>query len=189
MAMVRRPRRWPLHVKAGILHAISLASAAIVVAHGTIDGCRRLAARLDQATQEIALLREELDITDGRRMRSKSRRRPHYSPNQRLRILQLRAAVPSALPQRWPFGWWVAIVPQTRWVCRVSLAAHIRGDAGCSRSGDREARIPAALHRHRQGLAVQVSVAGGVSDARSGLDSANSVNPAASRSPNGSSAR
>jgi putative transposase len=64
----------------------------LAVAHGTIENRRRQVARLDQATQEIALLREEPDIKDGRWTRSKSRRRPHYSPTQRLRILQLRAA-------------------------------------------------------------------------------------------------
>src|SRR5262245_51112678 len=53
---------------------------------------RRLQVQLDQATTEIALLREELSIKDGRWERSRSRRRPHYMPSQRMRILQLRAA-------------------------------------------------------------------------------------------------
>ena len=89
---IRLPRQWPRHVKSGILHAIGLASAAIVAAHGRAAGRRRLVAELEQARQEIALLREELDIKDGRWSRSRTRRRPHYSPTQRLRILQLRAA-------------------------------------------------------------------------------------------------
>lgn len=38
------------------------------------------------------LLREELSIKDARWERSRSRRRPHYLPTQRMRILQLRAA-------------------------------------------------------------------------------------------------
>ena len=38
------------------------------------------------------MLREELSIKDGRWERSRSRRRPHYTPTQRMRILQLRAA-------------------------------------------------------------------------------------------------
>jgi len=55
-------------------------------------GRHQLAVQLEQARQEIALLREELDIKDGRWTRSRTRRRPHYRPTQRLRILQLRAA-------------------------------------------------------------------------------------------------
>jgi putative transposase len=53
---------------------------------------RRLQAELDQAHTEIALLRQELDIKDGRWSRLSSRRRPHYTPIERMRILQLKAA-------------------------------------------------------------------------------------------------
>jgi len=42
-----------------------------------------LRARLEQATAEIALLREELSIKDGRWERSPPRRRPHYLPTHR----------------------------------------------------------------------------------------------------------
>jgi transposase-like protein len=86
------PRHWPDHVKSGVLHAISLASIAITYARGRSKTQRRLRSDLEQATSEIALLREELSIKDDRWQRSHSRRRPHYSPTQRMRILQLRAA-------------------------------------------------------------------------------------------------
>ena len=89
---IRLPRQWPRHVKSGILHAISLASVVVAVARGRAVGRKRLHAQLDQANAEIALLREELLIKDGRWTRSRSKRRPHYSPVQRMRILQLRAA-------------------------------------------------------------------------------------------------
>lgn len=89
---IRLPRQWPRHVKAGMIHAIALASTAIVAARGRVAGRHRLRAELDRANEEIALLREELDIKDGRWRRSRTRRRPHYSPEQRMRILQLRAA-------------------------------------------------------------------------------------------------
>jgi len=89
---IRLPDQWPNHVKSGILHAISLASAAMAAAHGWAAGRQSLASQLEQARQEITLLREELDIKDGRWARSRTRRRPHYLPTQRLRILQLRAA-------------------------------------------------------------------------------------------------
>ena len=53
---------------------------------------RRLTADLDRATTEIALLKEELDIKDDRWSRLPSRRRPYYTPVQRMRVLQLKAA-------------------------------------------------------------------------------------------------
>ena len=89
---IRLPRQWSRHVKSGVLHAISLASVVLAHARGQATGRRRLAAQLERAEAENALLREELSIKDGRWQRSRSRRRPHYTPIQRMRILQLRAA-------------------------------------------------------------------------------------------------
>ena len=51
-----------------------------------------MAAELDRANTEIALLKEELDIKDARWSRLPSRRRPYYVPVQRMRILQLKTA-------------------------------------------------------------------------------------------------
>jgi hypothetical protein len=89
---IRLPRQWPKHVKSGVLHAISLASVILSYARGRATARRRLTTCLEQAESEIALLREELSIKDGRWERSRSRRRPHYTPTQRMRLLQLRAA-------------------------------------------------------------------------------------------------
>ena len=89
---IRLPTQSSKHVNAGVLHAISLASVALACARGRATDQRRLCTQLEQATSEIALLREELSIKDGRWERSHSRRRPHYTPTQRMRILQLRAA-------------------------------------------------------------------------------------------------
>ena len=89
---IRLPKQWPNHIKSGILHAISLASVVLTHARGRATGRRRLQAKLEQANTEIALLREELSIKDGRWHRSRSRRRPHYTAVQRMRLLQLRAA-------------------------------------------------------------------------------------------------
>jgi len=86
------PAQWPKHVKSGVLHAISLASVVLAHARGATASRKRLQTRLEQAETEIALLREELSIKDGRWKRSPSCRRPHYTPTQRMRILQLRAA-------------------------------------------------------------------------------------------------
>jgi len=57
----------------------------------------RLQAQLDRAHTEIALLKEELGIKDSRWSRLPSRKRPHYTPIQRMQILQLRAA------RGWPY--------------------------------------------------------------------------------------
>jgi len=52
----------------------------------------RLQAELERANGEIALLKEELAIKDARWDRLPCRRRPHFTPIQRMRILQLKAA-------------------------------------------------------------------------------------------------
>ncbi len=70
---IRLPRQWPEHIKSGILHAISLASVALTIARSRATSRRRLQAEVEQANTEIALLREELYIKDGRWERSKSR--------------------------------------------------------------------------------------------------------------------
>ena len=77
---VRLPKQWPAHVKSGILQAISLASVALTFARSRITTRHRLRAELDRANTEIALLRDELSIKDGRWERSRSRRRRHYTP-------------------------------------------------------------------------------------------------------------
>ncbi len=70
---IRLPRQWPEHVKSGILHAISLASVAFTIARSRATSRRRLQAEVEQANAEIALLREELYIKDGRWGRSRSK--------------------------------------------------------------------------------------------------------------------
>ena len=77
---IRLPKQWPAHVKSGVLHAISLASVVLSFVRSRATGRRRLQAELEQANTEIALLREELYIKDGRWERSRSRRRPSGPP-------------------------------------------------------------------------------------------------------------
>jgi hypothetical protein len=63
------PKGWTNHVKSALLHAISLAIMALTVARSRAassrNAPRRLQAELDQAHTEIALLKEELDISQG----------------------------------------------------------------------------------------------------------------------------
>jgi len=53
---------------------------------------RRQAAEADRLRTEIRLLEEELAVKDARWIRLPARRRPHYGPVQRMRVLKLRAA-------------------------------------------------------------------------------------------------
>jgi hypothetical protein len=93
---VALPRGWTKHVRSGLLHAVSLAAAAWTIARSRAAASgsqgRRLRSELDRAHTEILLLKEELSIKDARWSRLCSRRRPHYTPIQRMRILQLKAA-------------------------------------------------------------------------------------------------
>ncbi len=90
------PAGWTLFVKSAVLHAVSLAATALTLASSRASASRvqrrQLQAELDRATTEIAVLREELDIKDARWNRLPPRRRPFYTPVQRMRILQVKAA-------------------------------------------------------------------------------------------------
>ena len=91
MASAPLPRGWYNHIKSSLLRAISLATAALTVARSR-SADDRLRAELERATNEIALLQEALQIKDSRWSRLAPRKRPHYTPIQRMRVLQLKAA-------------------------------------------------------------------------------------------------
>ncbi len=90
------PRGWAKTTRSGVLQAISLAFTALTRAWSSSATSRRrtirLEADLDRAMTEIALRNEELAIKDDRLGRVPPRRRPHYGPIQRMRILKLKAA-------------------------------------------------------------------------------------------------
>ncbi|MBK8977676.1 MAG: DDE-type integrase/transposase/recombinase [Planctomycetes bacterium] len=90
------PRGWTRTVRSSFLHAASVAFTALTFAWRSAARSRRVTIRvqaeLDRAETEIALLREELDIKDERLGRIPPRRRSHYGPIQRMRILELKAA-------------------------------------------------------------------------------------------------
>ena len=90
------PRGWTKRVKSALIQSVSLAATALTLVHGRASSSRnprkRMAAEHDRATTEIALLKDELDIKDGRWSRLPSRRRPCYTPVQRMRVLQVKAA-------------------------------------------------------------------------------------------------
>jgi hypothetical protein len=90
------PRGWHSHVKSAILHVISLAQYATAHTRGwaanSINQRVRLKGQLEQAEQEIALLREEIRIKDCRMETIPPHRRPHYPSTERLAVLALKAA-------------------------------------------------------------------------------------------------
>ena len=90
------PRGWRSHLKSAALHAISLARFSILHAYGAAANHAqrrvRLAAQAERLREECARLREEIRVKDARMGRIPPQRRPHYSPLERMAILELRAA-------------------------------------------------------------------------------------------------
>jgi transposase-like protein len=106
-------------VKSAIVHANSLAHYSIVHARAwaadSINARVRPAADNDRIIEECVLLPEELRIKDARTVRIPPQRRPHYSPHERMGILELRAARGWSLKQTadtffltsTTIAWWV----------------------------------------------------------------------------------
>jgi transposase InsO family protein len=90
------PDSWPKHAKAATLHVISLAHFALTQVRGWAANSLihrvRLSAERNQLNSEVAMLREEIRIKDARMATLVPHRRPHYSPCERMAILQLMAA-------------------------------------------------------------------------------------------------
>ncbi len=96
------PKGWPQHVKAAILHVMSLAQYAAAYTRSWAADSRnarlRLRAQNDQLKQLVALLKEELRVKDGRLRRIPPHKRPQYLPTERMSILEMRAA------RAWPIS-------------------------------------------------------------------------------------
>ena len=93
------PKHWTKHLRSGVLHAFSLAQAALTYAWGRAaqkSSSRSAQAEIDRLRAEIAHLNEELAIKDSRWRRHSPRRRPHYGPVQRMQILRLRPTASAA---------------------------------------------------------------------------------------------
>jgi hypothetical protein len=90
------PKSWPAHVRAAILHVMSLAQFATAHTRGwaanSVNSRIRLQAARDRALKELSRLREELRIKDARMASINPHRRPHYPPTERSAILELKAA-------------------------------------------------------------------------------------------------
>ena len=114
------PRGWTKTVRSSVLHAIAVTFAALTRAWASASTNRRrplqTQAEIDRARTEIALLNEELTIKSNRLARVPPRRRPHYGPVDRMRILQLRAAR----------GWSVAQTAESFAVTEDTIASWLR---------------------------------------------------------------
>jgi transposase InsO family protein len=88
------PKNWPGQAKSILIHVISMARIALIYARARCikNKIRKIAVELQQAADEINLLKEELRIKDARLMRISPNHRPHYIPTERLNILELKAA-------------------------------------------------------------------------------------------------
>ena len=95
MSVLPVPRNWNKRVKVAILHALSLARSSFTGAVAQLSMSRRrthrLVAEIERLKSELRLHREELRLKDARMGRVPPRRRPHYSPTERMSILELRA--------------------------------------------------------------------------------------------------
>src|SRR5262245_48717718 len=92
----RLPKAWSRHARSAILHALSMARLAATSARARAEhhwSARvRLQARIDFLEAMLAQQAEELSIKDARMEQIDPRHRPHYPPDERLRILEQRAA-------------------------------------------------------------------------------------------------
>ena len=82
------PDNWPKCVRAALLDVVALAHWAVIYTRSWCANSPlarvRLAGKLEQAEQELALLREELRIKDARMEKIPAHNRPFYPPTERL---------------------------------------------------------------------------------------------------------
>jgi hypothetical protein len=90
------PKDWKRSVRGAFVGAVGLAHSAIVSARSWAVNSRvarvRLAGECDRLQAEVALLNRELYLLRARFERIPARNRPHFSPPERLAVLELKAA-------------------------------------------------------------------------------------------------
>ncbi|NUQ65559.1 MAG: hypothetical protein HUU20_24080, partial [Pirellulales bacterium] len=78
------PKHWNDHVRAAMLHVISLAQLACACTRGwaanSTNARIRLTAATDRSQQHAALVAERMRIKDARMARLAPHQRPHYTP-------------------------------------------------------------------------------------------------------------
>ena len=90
------PSDWPARTQSAVLHAVALAHFGLTHIRGWCENSRlervKLKGQAERAQSEVSLLREELRIKDARMTRVSPANRPHYTPIERMAILELKAA-------------------------------------------------------------------------------------------------
>ena len=89
------PKGWKKSIKSAVIHTLSLAFKTITLALGHLSDSDhlpvRMAAQLKRLKMENAQLKEMMAIKDARMIRLNPKRRPYYSPTERMRILELKS--------------------------------------------------------------------------------------------------
>ena len=89
------PAGWQENTKRAMISLMVMAHYAMVSVRGWAVNSRihrvRLQAQLEESRQEIALQAEELRIKDARMQRIPAHQRPHYTPEERLAIMEVKA--------------------------------------------------------------------------------------------------
>ena len=90
------PKSWHKRVRSAVIDIISLAHWSIVYTRSMCANSSlakvRLAGQADRLKNEVALLKAEIRIKDARFSRVPAKNRPHYSSEERMSILEFRAA-------------------------------------------------------------------------------------------------
>jgi len=89
------PKSWKQSIKSAVIHTLSLAFKTITLTLGHLSDSNhppvRMAAQLKRLKMENAQLKEMMAIKDARMERLDPKRRPYYSPSERMRILELKS--------------------------------------------------------------------------------------------------
>ena len=89
------PKKWKQSIKSAVIHTISLAFKTITLTLGHLSDSNhppvRMASQLKRLKMENAQLKEIMAIKDARMARLDSKRRPYYSPTERMQILELKS--------------------------------------------------------------------------------------------------
>ena len=89
------PKAWKQSIKSAVIYTLSLAFKTITLALGHLSDSDhlpvRMAAKLKRLEMENAQLKEMMEIKDARMIRLDPKRRPYYSPTERMRIVACRS--------------------------------------------------------------------------------------------------
>lgn len=86
------PKNWKQSIKSAVIHTLSLAFKSITLTLSQLSENDhlpvRMAAQLKRLKMENAQLKKMMEIKDARMIRLDPKRRPYYSPTERMRILE-----------------------------------------------------------------------------------------------------